>query len=122
MKNVESVRSLEWVTGIDWPEAVEFPADRVLSGCPSASTYVLHKDMNAEVGLRRASPGHFSGSRVGVHEIVTITDGVGRLHTDDGTVTDLRPGVSVVIPDGWRGSWQIESHLTKTYTIISTPR
>lgn len=46
--------------------------------------------------------------------------GAGTITTADGTVHEIRPGVVLVAPDGWRGTWDIRETVRKVYTIWAT--
>jgi len=43
----------------------------------------------------------------------TITDG-------DGVVTEIRPGVVMLCPDGWSGTWDVRETIRKTYAVVKT--
>jgi uncharacterized cupin superfamily protein len=47
--------------------------------------------------------------------------GKGTITTVDGTVHEIRPGVVLVAPDGWRGTWDISETVRKVYTIWNVP-
>jgi uncharacterized cupin superfamily protein len=41
--------------------------------------------------------------------------------TEDGATVELRPGVSLVAPAGWRGRWDVRETVRKTYVIWQLP-
>lgn len=54
----------------------------------------------------------------GVHEYMHFIEGGVTLTSSDGTVTEIRAGDSVLIPQGWTGIWDTEGY-TKIYVIYS---
>jgi uncharacterized cupin superfamily protein len=103
---------------VDWPVAVDVPSDRVLRGKPTANTLVLEDAPSHQIGLWRVSTGGFSTDHTGYLEFVQIIEGRGRLIDENGLVTELSAGVTVVMPRGWKGQWDITETLTKAYTIL----
>jgi uncharacterized cupin superfamily protein len=49
-----------------------------------------------------------------------ILAGDATLYGDDGTSVELRPGVSIVAPDGFTGRWEIRATIRKIYTVWKT--
>lgn len=54
----------------------------------------------------------------GVNEYMHFLEGGVTLTSSDGTVTEVRAGDSVVIPEDWTGVWDTEGY-TKIYVIYS---
>jgi uncharacterized cupin superfamily protein len=76
-------------------------------------------------GVWECTPGTFTSSKTGLAEISQILSGRATVTSSDGSVTELSPGVLLVLPDGWAGSWQIHQTLRKSFVIIpaaTTPR
>lgn len=44
---------------------------------------------------------------LGYHEICQILAGRATLTGEDGQTVELAPGSTVVLPDGWRGTWDV---------------
>ncbi len=84
------------------------------------STLVAWKEGPAQAGVWECDPGEFTTVRDGFHEVCQILTGTGTLITEDGEKTELGPGSTIVIPDGWRGTWRIEQTMRKTFVMIST--
>jgi uncharacterized cupin superfamily protein len=103
---------------IQWPAFVAVPQAKVLSGAPETSTHVLRDTPKAQMGLWRVTPGAFSTDHAGYVEFVHIIGGSGRLVSEHGAVTELRAGSTALLPEGWRGRWEIDATLTKSFTII----
>ena len=108
------------IESVHWPDAMTISPDRVISGRPSASTLVLDKDARSEHGLWKVEPGEFTTRLDGYREFIHIVEGRGQLIHEDGPALDLRPGVVIVLPEGWAGRWLVETTLVKSYSIIRT--
>lgn len=103
---------------LDWPQMIAVPPERVVSGHPEASTVSIVEAAGIQMGLWKVTPGVFSTDHAGYIEFIHILDGVGRLVSETGEVTDLNAGVTTVTPIGWRGHWEIDDTLTKVFTIL----
>ncbi|MCX6460658.1 MAG: cupin domain-containing protein [Actinobacteria bacterium] len=92
-------------------------------GEPLESARVLFEDAHVEVGIWECTPGAFPSRRDGYREAVTIITGAGVLRDNDGTVHPIAPGVSLAIPEGWSGEWDITETVRKFYVVTySEPR
>jgi uncharacterized protein len=107
------------------PETLELTVSRprtpALAGNPVESYQVLHADEGGRSGVWECTPGRFDSARDGDTELMHFIAGAGTITTVDGTVHDIRPGVVLVAPDGWRGTWDIRETVRKVYTIWKTP-
>ena len=106
------------VASLKWEPFVSVPKDRVLAGQPETSTLLLVEAEDKQMRLWKVTPGAFATDHSGYIEYIQILDGAGRLVSETGTVTELRAGVNVVMPVGWRGRWEIDVPLTKVFTIV----
>lgn len=109
------------IRAIDWPEAVDIAADRVIAGTPTASTLVIEDAASHQLGLWRVSSGEFVTDHAGYLEYIHIVSGSGQLIDQVGMVTELSPGTTVLMQPGWKGRWVVKETITKVYTIINTP-
>lgn len=103
---------------LEWPAATPIDAARVLGGAPETSTVVVESGDKYSLGLWKVSPGEFSTDHTGYVEYINVLSGSGQLVDDEGTVTELSPGVTVLMRSGWKGRWVVRETLTKIYTII----
>jgi uncharacterized protein len=92
----------------------------VRAGTPVESVHVLHSDEGGRSGVWECTPGSFESTRSGTAELMHFLAGAGTITTADGTVHEIRPGVVLVAPDGWRGTWDIRETVRKVYTIWTT--
>jgi len=97
------------------------PRTPALAGMPVESFHVLHRDANGRSGIWECTPGSFNSARNGDSELMHFVAGAGTITTVDGTVHEISPGVVLVAPDGWRGTWDIRETVRKVYTIWAAP-
>ena len=96
------------------------PVPTATAGSPYESWRVLNDDGRVEIGIWEVTPGSFRGEKRGVYESMHFVAGAGTITAADGTVTELRPGVVMLCPDGWAGEWIVRETIRKTYTIVKT--
>ena len=93
-----------------------------LAGSPVESELVMYVDDNTEMGIWEVTPGTFRGSKEGVCELMHFAQGAGTITDESGAVTHISPGLSIFVPDGWRGTWNVTSTVRKTYVISRTAK
>lgn len=103
---------------VSWPEFVAIPEAKVLTGTPETSTVVITESQRGQMGLWQVTPGSFTTDHTGYIEYIHILSGTGRLVSETGTVTELGAGSTTVMPVGWKGRWEIDTTLTKVFTIL----
>ena len=96
------------------PKPGETRGDPVESGVELASNGLVH------TGVWEVTPGTFPGVKDGICELMHFVAGRGTITGDDGTVTRIGPGVVMFTPDGWRGTWDVQETVRKTYVIVRT--
>ncbi|GLW96109.1 cupin domain-containing protein [Microtetraspora sp. NBRC 16547] len=109
---------------VDAPQA-ELPAARPkptsLTGQEESLLVLWAADRDgAEAGIWECEPGTFTAVRDGFHEICQILTGRATVRGEDGGVVELVPGSTVVLPDGWRGTWEVHETMRKTYVTVAT--
>jgi uncharacterized cupin superfamily protein len=72
----------------------------------------------ASTGFWESTAGTFTSARDGYSEVCQIVSGSVTIHTDGGAPFTLVAGDTVVLPDGWRGSWEVHERLRKLYVMI----
>ncbi len=97
------------------------PRTPAIAGTPVESVRVLYSDAAGRSGVWECTPGRFASARDGDTELMHFLAGEGTITTDDGTVHEIKPGVVLVAPDGWRGTWDIRRTVRKVYTIWVSP-
>jgi hypothetical protein len=109
---IDDVLALELVAGQPVPTAT--------AGEPYESWFVLSDDGQVELGVWEVTPGTFHGSKEGVYEQMHFVAGSGTITATDGAVTEIKPGVVMLCPDGWSGEWDVRETVRKTYAIVKT--
>ena len=56
----------------------------------------------------------------GYYEQMHFVAGRGTITGSDGVVTAIGPGVVMLCPDGWSGTWKVDETVRKTYAIVKT--
>lgn len=93
------------------------PREPVLAGTPEEWVQVLHSNPTGRSGIWECTPGRFESSRNGDTELMYFLAGDATITSSDGTAYEIRPGVVLVAPDGWHGTWDIRETVRKVYTI-----
>ncbi len=96
------------------------PKPGATRGDPVESGIELVNDGLVQTGVWEVTPGTFPGAKVGICELMHFVAGRGTITSADGTVTRISPGVVMFTPDGWRGTWDVEETVRKTYVIVRT--
>lgn len=96
--------------------------ERLLRGNPRRETWNLVDEPvggRLYVGVWRCEPGHWRiEMAANERELFTVLAGRCRVHADDGSFEEAGPGEAIVIPAGFRGSFEVLQTLTKTYAIV----
>ena len=71
----------------------------------------------AEAGVWESTAGSFQANTTGYVEFGHIVEGAARLVDPDGTVHELVPGSSFVMPEGYTGRWEVDQFVKKIYFI-----
>jgi hypothetical protein len=109
---VDDVLGIELATGRPVPTATE--------GDPYESWHVLSDDGKVELGIWEVTPGSFQGGTDGSYELMHFVAGRGTITAADGAVTEIKPGVVMLCPDGWSGRWNVRETVRKTYAVVKT--
>ena len=71
-----------------------------------------------ESGVWEASPGIFTATRDGYHEVCVVVAGSVTVTEEGGDPIDLAAGDLFVTPAGWRGIWEVHEDLRKVYVTV----
>jgi hypothetical protein len=96
------------------------PRADATAGTPEESSHEIYSDERMQLGVWQCTPGEFPSKKQGISEHMHILAGDATLYGDDGTAVVLRPGVSIVTPDGFTGRWEIRETIRKIYAIWKT--
>jgi uncharacterized cupin superfamily protein len=72
-----------------------------------------------ETGIWEASPGSFTATRDGHHEICYLLSGRVTLTETGEAPIELRAGDLFVTPAGWTGVWQVHETLRKVFVVVT---
>jgi uncharacterized cupin superfamily protein len=87
-------------------------------GQQEAALTVWTAPEGVETGVWEATPGRFTATREGYHEICQILSGRATVTPTDGVPVDIGAGDTLVTPAGWTGVWEVHETLRKTYVTI----
>jgi len=74
-------------------------------------------DGTLEIGLWECTPGRFAADRSKSSEFCFFLSGRIVMTEQDGTRRTLSAGDSLMLPQGWKGQWDIAEHTRKIYVI-----
>jgi uncharacterized protein len=96
-------------------------ATTITPGQTEADTELWADGAGGSTGFWECSEGTFTSVRDGYSEVCQIVSGSVTIHTDGADPFTLAPGDTVVLPDGWRGSWEVHQAVRKLYVMIPSP-
>lgn len=76
-------------------------------------------DGSLSTGTWECGPGESRWDFTENGEFIHVLSGSMTCVEDDGTITEVTPGSTVVFPRGWSGTWTIHQTLRKVYVIFS---
>nr|WP_185844207.1 cupin domain-containing protein [Bordetella hinzii] len=68
-------------------------------------------------GVWESTAGKFRSDTTGYIEFGYILEGQARIVDPDGTVHELRPGDPFIMPEGYKGHWEVDAFVKKVYFI-----
>jgi uncharacterized protein len=107
---IDDVLALDLTDGRAVPTATQ--------GEPYERWHVISDDGKVELGIWEVTPGSFQGGTDGYYEQMHFVAGAGTITAADGDVTEIKPGVVMLCPDGWSGTWDVRETVRKTYAIV----
>jgi uncharacterized cupin superfamily protein len=102
------------------PLTVIGPKPNTLEGTPVESIHEIHSEAGLQVGIWEITPGSFTTVKDGISELMHFISGSGTIVGNDGTTTVIAPGVVLITPDGWAGTWHVTETARKVYAIVPT--
>ena len=110
---------------VDVLSATLTDAGRVPGATPGSaltSELVLYEDGRTETGIWQVTPGGFDAFHGAYVEFMHFVAGEATITTADGQVHEVRPGIALTVPSGWRARWEVRQTVRKTYVIVRDPR
>lgn len=74
----------------------------------------------ASAGVWQATAGSFRSDTTGYIEFCHIVEGSCRVVDPDGTVHALKAGDPFVMPEGYKGHWEVDEFVKKVYFVAVT--
>lgn len=96
------------------------PKPNTLAGEPLEALHELHSQDGLDIGIWECTPGEFRSAKDGISELMVFTHGAGTITPDGADPVEIRPGASIITPDGWTGAWEITEAVRKIYVIWKT--
>ncbi|PKQ31739.1 MAG: cupin [Actinobacteria bacterium HGW-Actinobacteria-2] len=115
MTNALHGTALTAVLGAPVPKATT-----ITPGQTEADVELWADGVGASTGFWECTAGTFTSVRDGYSEVCQIVSGSVTIHTDGADPFTLVAGDTVVLPDGWRGSWEVHETVRKLYVMIPT--
>jgi len=93
-------------------------AERVVSGDPQHHTCVFFQSEDGALvtGAWTSTPGRWH-ALIDREEFCSIVAGHCRLISEDGTVREFKTGDAFLVPNGFRGDWEVIETTTKHFVI-----
>jgi uncharacterized cupin superfamily protein len=107
---------------LNWTPFEPVAQERIRAGQPSTRLAESVKNDRFTSGLWEVTEGRFTTAPKGYDETIHILSGRGVLRSIDGSSIDLRPGVMLLMEDGFEGEWEIHEPLRKFYVQVQTSR
>lgn len=76
-------------------------------------------DGKLDIGIWECTPGRFTADRSKAAEFCYFLSGKLVMTHVDGTRRDLGPGDAIMLPQGWKGEWEITEQVRKIYVFLS---
>ena len=115
-------RSAGFVDPLSLDLPVAGPKAGATAGTPVESFVVLSDDGRTEVGVWECTPGAWTSAKEGIGELMSFVAGHGWIVDEidgrDGERNEIRPGLVRWFADGWRGRWEVDETVRKTYVIV----
>lgn len=94
------------------------PKTGATGGEPFESILQISDDGRISTGVWECTPGAFPSARDGYSEFMYFLAGEATITDADGTSHEIRPGVGLMLNDGWRGAWEIRHTVRKVYVSV----
>jgi uncharacterized protein len=98
------------------PETSQPAPEKLISGTPVHTTWNLEESDGLYCGMWQSTPGKWRVS-YSEWEYFHILSGYSILTGEDGTVTQLHAGDSLILRPGFQGTWEVVETTLKDYVI-----
>jgi uncharacterized protein len=87
----------------------------------AATSLWTSPDGALDIGVWECTPGRFAADRSAAAEFCYFLQGKIVMTHTDGTRRTLGPGDAIMLPRGWKGTWEIVEHTRKVYVFLTDP-
>lgn len=100
------------------PEHYELPPEKRLAGNPRQTVWMQYRDPGGKffVGIWQSEPGKWSVDYT-EEEFFQVESGCSVITDTAGNASTVRAGTSMVIPRGFRGTWEVLETTRKRFVI-----
>lgn len=106
------------LSGIDLGALSDKPTT-LTPGQQQASTALWSSpDGQIEIGVWECTPGSFTSDRSAGPEFCHLLQGRAVMTEANGTRRELKAGDALLLPQGWKGTWEVSEHVRKIYVIV----
>ena len=102
------------VTTAPLADAGRFPGAE--PGSARTAELVLYEDERMQAGVCEVTPGGFDAVHGAYVEVMHFIAGEATITAADGEVHEVRAGVALTVPSGWRGHWDVRATVRKALT------
>jgi len=103
------------LAGIDLGELAEKPTTLTPGQGEAVKSLWKSPDGMLDIGVWECEPGRFTADRSESLEFCYFLQGKIVMTHVDGTKKTLGPGDAILLPKGWKGTWEILEHTRKVY-------
>ncbi|MBJ2153795.1 cupin domain-containing protein [Paracoccus sp. IB05] len=106
------------LSGIDLGQLKDKPTTLNPGQQEAAHALWTSPDGVLEIGLWECTPGQFTADRSAAAEFCYFLEGKIVMTHLDGTKKTLGPGDAIMLPKGWKGTWEIQEHTRKIFVFF----
>lgn len=110
------------LAGIDIGDFADKPTTLEPGQQEAARSLWTSPDGALDIGIWECTPGRFTADRSMAAEFCYFLQGRLVMTHNDGTRKELGPGDAIMLPRGWKGTWEITEQVRKIYVILSDPQ
>ena len=109
------------LAGLDIGALADKPTSLTPGQQEAATPLWQSPDGALEIGVWECTPGQFTADRSAAAEFCYFLQGTIVMTQLDGTRRTLGPGDAIMLPRGWKGTWEIIEHTRKIYVFLADP-
>ena len=107
------------LAGIDIDALADKPTTLTPCQKEAATLLWVSPDGALDIGVWECSPGSFTADRSETAEFCYFLQGKIVMTHFDGTRRELGTGDAIMLPRGWKGTWEILEHTRKIYVLLA---